>query len=139
MAKSLTISFIFLAVICVIQAYPQAMSSQTTLIDTQKEELFQKIDKDGNGWISKRELRKYVKAANKELEEPKEGITNKSINEIFDVIDTDGNKKVNLEEFKSVEANIPKKRGWNISLFENLGFCFFTGWGEIIFTIGNCA
>ena len=97
------------------------------MIDTQKEELFQKIDKDGNGWISKRELRKHIKAANKELEEPMEGVTNKSINEIFDVIDTDGNKKVNLEEFKSVEANIPKTRGdWSISLFNNWGFCFIS-------------
>ena len=41
---------------------------QTSLTEEQKENLFQKVDKDGNGWISKRELRKYVKAANKELE-----------------------------------------------------------------------
>jgi hypothetical protein len=97
---------------------------QTSLTEEQKENLFQKVDKDGNGWISKRELRKYIKAANKELDEPEESLTNKNINKLFDAIDTDSNKKVTLEEFKLIEANIGKKRAFISITIACLFFCW---------------
>jgi len=111
MAKYLIICF-FLACLLVIQAYPQDASSQTSLTDEEKEELFQKIDKNGDGSISKKELRKYIKAANKEKDNPDERLTNEKINEAFDAIDTDGNKEMSLEEFKAAEANFGNKRAW---------------------------
>jgi len=112
MAKYLMIIWFFLACILVIQAYPQDTSSQTSLTDEEKEKLFQKIDKNEDGSISKKELRKHVKAANKEQDNPDENLTNEKINEAFDAIDTDGNKELNMEEFKAAEAKFGNKRAW---------------------------
>jgi len=111
MAK-LIIWFFCFACLLVIQAYPQDASTQTSLTDEEKEELFQKIDKNGDGSISKKEFRKYIKAANKDKDNPDESLTNEKINEAFDAIDTDGNKEMSMEEFKAAEENFGNKRAW---------------------------
>merc|ERR550534_3129652 len=59
---------------------------------------FEKIDKDDDGFISKSEFRKEIKFLMK-----KEGkkYTNKEISEFFDRLDSDGDGKINFEEFNA--------------------------------------
>jgi len=109
MAKTLTIFAVLLAAAVITQASP-LHQDETSLTDEEKEELFQKIDKNGDGSISKKELRKYIKAANKKQDIPDESLTNEKINEAFDAIDTDGNKELNREEFKAAEEKFGNKR-----------------------------
>ena len=64
-------------------------------------EEFMKFDKDGNGFISKREFRRATRALNKGLEDP-EKITRKQLNEAFKILDENNDRKLDFDEFKKL-------------------------------------
>ena len=71
-------------------------------------EEFMKFDKDGNGFISKREFRRATRALNKGLEDP-EKITRKQLNEAFKILDENNDRKLDFDEFKKL-PQISRKR-----------------------------
>jgi len=73
--------------------------------------LFEKFDKDNNGYISRKEFKKNIKSLMKKL--GKDIPTNQEITEFFDRIDSNGDGKIDFKEFKAIpEMQIPKKSCW---------------------------
>ena len=79
-----------------------------SLANPPSNEEFMKFDKDGNGFISKREFRRATRALNKGLEDP-EKITRKQLNEAFKILDENDDRKLDFDEFKNL-PQISRKR-----------------------------
>ena len=77
---------------------------------------FDKIDKNGNGLLSKREFRRATKAANNAKDDP-ENLTNKQINEAFEYLDQNNDNKLDFNEFKRVTEIIQKRIAPNLILW----------------------
>ena len=67
--------------------------------------LFETFDKNGNGFISKREFKKKMKSY---IDILGKDVTNEEIMEFFDEIDSNGDGKIDFEEFKATPI-MPKK------------------------------
>ena len=67
--------------------------------------LFETFDKNGNGFISKREFKKKMKSY---IDILGQDVTNEEIMEFFDEIDSNGDGEIDFEEFKAF-PNMPKK------------------------------
>jgi len=106
MAKPKMIFVIFLATAALIQAFPQAG-------DSEKQETFDAMDKDGDGLLTKKEFRKGAKAQ----EGFDETIENRDLNEYFDGLDTNSDNKLNFEEFSADPSGKRWFDGWSFCLF----------------------
>ena len=78
-----------------------------TLTDDELEQLFSRIDLDKNGFISTDELKDALSKAGKDIDVVESA---NSIAEIMvNVMDTDGDDKISLDEFKAAFAQAPDK------------------------------
>ena len=67
----------------------------------------EKFDKNDDGYISRKEFKKNVKSLMKKL--GKNVPTNEAIREFFDRIDSDGDGKIDFNEFETIpDMPIPK-------------------------------
>ena len=64
------------------------------------EALFSKIDTDGSGSLSQEEVITYLKSITDDISE-------ENVKTIFEGLDTSGDKKVDLEEFRVLLFNLP--------------------------------
>jgi Ca2+-binding EF-hand superfamily protein len=72
------------------------------------EETFKKIDADGNGKVTKEELKKWVDS-NENLKKRAESDP-EFVNKMFDKMDADKNGSVSLEEYKKYREEAGKNR-----------------------------
>jgi len=99
MARSLIIFVTFLAAVLVIQAFPQKPASPAEKSEDIKQKSFNRLDRNKDGVITKKEFRKGIKAVNKAQENPDETIDNKKINGVFESLDRNKDGELNLDEF----------------------------------------
>merc|ERR1711879_1017649 len=95
MAKFLIVFATFLATAIVIQARPQTFSAENL---QRAEASFNKADRDGTGTITKQQFRNLLK----DLKPGgKTKFINEQVNVAFNALDTNGDKKLDLLEYKA--------------------------------------
>ena len=67
--------------------------------------LFNKFDKNDDGYISWKEFKKTIKSLKKK--HGKDDLTNQEIREFFDSFDSNGDEKIYFKEFKTI-SDMPK-------------------------------
>merc|ERR1712223_1004276 len=81
-------------------AMPQAQSTRS-LTPEMLEKAFERLDENGNNFISKREFLQVVESLNEDMNDPKELSTN-TVNVLFNDLDKNNDGKLDIEEFKKL-------------------------------------
>merc|ERR1719414_223008 len=73
--------------------------STRSLTPEMLEEAFERLDENGNNFISKREFIQGVESLNEDTNDPKE-LSRKTLNVLFNDLDKNNDGKLDIEEFK---------------------------------------
>ena len=79
-------------------AMPQAQSTRS-LTPEMLEKAFERLDENGNNFISKREFFQGIESLNQDTNDPKEPSRN-TVNVLFNDLDKNNDGKLDIEEFK---------------------------------------
>ena len=74
------------------------------------ERAFERLDKNGNNFISKREFLQGVESLNEDTIDPKE-LSRNTLNVLFNDLDKNNDGKLDIEEFKKFGSS-GARRGW---------------------------
>merc|ERR1719273_1797840 len=86
---------------------------------------FERLDENGNNFISKREFFQGVESLNQDTNDPKE-VSRNSVNGWFNDIDKNNDGKLDIEEFKKF-GTLGARRGLGRTLVK-LGRLLLIGW-----------
>ena len=74
-------------------------ASTTSLTPEMLERAFERLDENGNNFISKREFFQGVESLNEDMNDPKE-LSRNTVNVLFNDLDKNNDGKLDIEEFK---------------------------------------
>ena len=74
-------------------------ASTTSLTPDMLEKAFERLDENGNNFISKREFFQGVESLNEDTNDPKE-LSRNTVNVLFNDLDQNNDGKLDIEEFK---------------------------------------
>ena len=83
------------------------------------ERAFERLDENGNNFISKREFFQGVESLNEDMNDPKE-LSRNTVNVLFNDLDKNNDGKLDIEEFKKFELLAARR-------LCGTGICFLTG------------
>merc|ERR1719225_2344891 len=89
--------------------------STRSLTPEMLERAFERLDENGNNFISKREFFQGVESLNEDTNDPKE-VSRDTLNMLFNDLDQDNDGKLDIEEFKKSGA----RRGFFTTIYYTL-------------------
>ena len=106
MAFNLKWSVIFtLAMVGQLLNFGSAMPQSTrSLTPEMLERTFERLDENGNNFISKREFFQGVESLNEDTNDPKE-VSRNTLNVLFNDLDKNNDGQLDIEEFKKFESS----------------------------------
>merc|ERR1712062_477243 len=108
-------------------------ASTTSLTPEMLEKSIERLDENGNNFISKREFFQVVESLNEDMNDPKE-LSRNTVNVLFNDLDKNNDGELDIEEFKKL-GSLVARRGilpipilpiilWGIVKICSIGLCW---------------
>ena len=98
-------------------------TSLTSLTPEMLERAFERLDENGNNFISKREFFQGVESLNEDTNDPKE-LSRNTVNVLFNDLDQNNDGKLDIEEFKKIGPLGARRGIWTTILVKGGSLLF---------------
>ena len=102
-------------------------ASTTSLTPEMLERTFERLDENGNNFISKREFFQGFESLNEDTNDPKE-LSRNTLNLLFNDLDKNNDDKLDIEEFKKFGSSGARRGAFNLYLT----YLIWTWWPALL-------